>query len=250
VALAGARGLVTGASGGIGRAVAVALARQGVVLALHGRDVDALAVTAAATGGHCLVADLTEPGAPVSLAKQAEEHLGGVDILVAGAGAGWAGPFASMTDAAVERIIGLDLVAPTELARALVPAMAARGRGCLVFVGSVAGHVGVPGESVYSAAKAGLVGLADSLRAELASSGITVSVVSPGPVSTAFFDRRGVPYTRRFPRPVPPERVAAAVVTAVGSGRPELLVPRWLSVAVRLRGAAPAMYRRLASWAT
>jgi short-subunit dehydrogenase len=128
--------------------------------------------------------------------------------------------------------------------------MAGRGHGAVVFIGSVAGHVGVPGEAVYAAAKAGLVGLADSLRAELAGLGVSVSVVSPGAVATPFFERRGVPYGRRFPRPVPPERVADAVMAAVRTGRPETLVPRWLAVAVRLRGAAPSLYRRLASWAT
>ena len=246
--LGGARCLVTGASSGIGRAVAVALADRGAVVAVHGRDVNALAVTASrAGGGPQLTGDLTEPGAAQSLAKAAEHALGGVDVAVVNAGAGWTGALASMSDATVEQLAALDLVAPMELVRSLIPGMTEGGGGRVVLIGSIAGHVGVARETVYAALKGGLVTFAESLRYELAPTGIGVSLVSPGVVDTAFFHRRGGPYDRRFPRPIRPERVATAVVRAITRDRDEVYVPAWLAVPVRLRGAAPALYRRLAA---
>ncbi|HEX7095321.1 MAG TPA: SDR family NAD(P)-dependent oxidoreductase [Acidimicrobiales bacterium] len=247
--LEGARCLITGASAGIGRALALRLAAAGARVCLHGRDADALAAVADAAGGAPWVAsDLAEPDGVRHVATSALDALGGIDVLVNNAGIGWAGPFASMTDDEIARLVAVDLTAPMLLTRALVPSMVEQHRGHVVFVGSIAGHVGVPNEAAYAAVKAGLVGLADSLRAELGRAGIAVSLVSPGPVVTEFFARRGVPYERRFPRPVPPERVADAIVRCIRTGRAEVFVPRWLSVPARLRGVAPATYRRAAAW--
>jgi NAD(P)-dependent dehydrogenase (short-subunit alcohol dehydrogenase family) len=122
-----------------------------------------------------------------------------------------------------------------------------RGRhGGIVFVGSIAGAVGVPGESVYSATKAALACFADLLREELRADRIGVSTVLPGVVTTDLLHSRGVPYTRRFPRPMPPERAAAAVVRALQTGTPQVFVPRWLALPARLAGTAPGLYRLLA----
>src|SRR3954452_2302361 len=134
-ALARSRCLVVGASSGIGRATAVALASRGARVAVHGRDAAAVAtVAAAAGGGPQLTADLTEPGAASALVKAADHALGGIDIVVISAGTGWAGPVETMTDADIEQLVAIDLVGPLELVRALVPGMRAQGGGRIVFI--------------------------------------------------------------------------------------------------------------------
>ncbi|MGR6968415.1 SDR family NAD(P)-dependent oxidoreductase [Streptomyces cynarae] len=251
---AGARGahpgtaLVTGASSGIGAAVARRLAAEGGWrLVLNGRDATRLAQVADRVAATGYPADLTRPGAGRQLAEFALERMGRVDLLVACAGIGWAGEFSSMPPRAIDEVIDVDLLATLHLVRQLVPHMVQAGSGRVVIVGSLAGAVGVRGEAVYSAAKAALAAFADALRYELRGTGVRVSLVIPGVVDTPFFERRGAPYRRSRPRPVPPERVADAVWRAVSRGRDEVYVPRWLRLPARIRGAAPGLYRRLAA---
>lgn len=197
-------------------------------------------------GGHVAVAaDLVAPGGPDEVVAAAVQGLGGLDGLVANAGAGWAGPFVSMTPADLDGVIDLDLRAAAHVVHRALPHLIESGSGSIVLVGSIAGLLPVPGEAAYSAAKAGLTGLGAALRAELAPAGVSVSVVSPGVVATAFFDRRNRPYERSRPRPIPAERVAEAVVACLTTGRPEAVVPGWLRLPVRLRGALPGLYRML-----
>lgn len=173
-------------------------------------------------------------------------HGGRVDALVCGAGIGWAGSFTGMPLEAIDRVLSVNLAAVVHLVRLLLPGMVARRTGRVVLIGSVAGTVGVRDEAVYSATKGGLMAFADSLRYELASSGVRVSMVMPGAVDTPFFGRRGVPYGRSRPKPVPPGQVADAVRRALVSGRSDAYVPGWLSVPARLHGAAPGVFRTLA----
>jgi short-subunit dehydrogenase len=112
-----------------------------------------------------------------------------------------------------------------------------------VNVASIAGHVGVRDEAVYSATKAALIGFSEALRYELHGAGVGVSIVSPGPVDTAYFERRGRPYPRRRPRPIEPERVAEAILHAIRSNKAQVFVPRWMGFAAWIRGAAPPIYR-------
>jgi short-subunit dehydrogenase len=123
--------------------------------------------------------------------------------------------------------------------------MLAAKRGSLVFISSIAGALLVSDESVYSATKAGIDGFAEPLRDELRGSNVTVSTVVPAVVRTSFFDSRGEPYNRHFPRMIAPERIAAAVVDSVERGTRRRVVPRWLLLPIRLRGMAPASYRAL-----
>jgi short-subunit dehydrogenase len=123
--------------------------------------------------------------------------------------------------------------------------MLARGRGHLVFVSSIAARTGVAGEAVYAAAKAGLDAFAESLRLELAGSGVGVSVVVPAAVDTGFFARRGRPYQRSSPKPVSAAAVARAVVTAIERDRAEVFLPSWMRVAPTVRALAPAAFRHL-----
>jgi short-subunit dehydrogenase len=151
-----------------------------------------------------------------------------------------------MDMAEAERLVALNLMAPVRLTRAALPGMLERRRGRIVLIGSIAGRVGVPDEAVYAAGKAGLAAFADSLRGELAGSGVGVSLITPGAVDTPFFERRGRSYGRRLPRLVSPDRVAGAVLRCVEDARPERTIPRWLAVPARLHGAAPGVYRSLA----
>ncbi|MET9392531.1 SDR family NAD(P)-dependent oxidoreductase [Streptomyces sp. NPDC006624] len=237
--------LVTGASSGIGAATARRLAMDGWQLLLSGRDRHRLELTASGTSAVVLPADLAAPGGPRLLAQSALHTTGRVDLLVAGAGIGWAGPFTTMPHTDIDRVISLDLNATLHLVREVLPTMIAAGRGRVVLIGSIAGSVGVREEAVYSAAKAGLAAFAEALRQELRGTGVGVTLVVPGPVDTAFFTRRGKPYDRSHPRPVPPGSVADAVLAAVRQGRDEAHVPGWLTLPARVRGLAPRLYRRL-----
>lgn len=243
----GAACLVTGASSGIGRATALALARAGARLVLTGRNEARLGAVADDTGGEAIVADLTEPDAPERVAREAEERLHGVDVLVNNAGVGLAGPLLDVDFARVDELVAVNLRAPILLTRSLLPGMLERGGGAIVNVASIAGHVGVGGEAVYAATKAGLIGFSESLRQELIGTSVRVSVVSPGVVDTLFFERRGVPYARRRPRPVPAERVARTIVAAIETGAPRLFVARWFAFPVRLQETLPGIYRTLAA---
>jgi short-subunit dehydrogenase len=232
------RVLITGASSGIGAATARAMAGTQARLVLAGRDRRRLDAVAAETGGEVLTADLETDAAELAAVA------GPVDVLVGNAGMGWAGPLTRMPDDTIERLIAVNLTAHIMLTRLLLPGMIARGRGHIVFVASIAGAMGVREEAVYSATKAGLIIFAEGLRHEL--SRIGVSVVLPGAVDTPFFDRRGTPYTRRRPTPVPAERVARAIVSAVERDLAESYVPGWLRLPARLRGTAPNVFRMLA----
>jgi NAD(P)-dependent dehydrogenase (short-subunit alcohol dehydrogenase family) len=244
VRLAGAVVLVTGASRGIGRATAELLAGRGATVVLTGRDEPALGALAERLDGSYLALDLTSPDAADRLVRHALDRHGRLDAVVANAGVGHVGPFAEMPAEAIGRLVELNLRAPMLLARAAVPVLPAG--GALVFLGSIAGAVGVPGESVYSACKAGLEAFAEVLAEELSDRRIAVSTVLPGVVDTDFLRGRAVPYDRRYPRPMPPERVARAVLAALTGSRRRRFEPRWLAIPAWLSAAVPGFYRRLA----
>jgi NAD(P)-dependent dehydrogenase (short-subunit alcohol dehydrogenase family) len=244
VELTGAIVLVTGASGGIGRATAVALAGAGAQVVCAGRDTTATVEVAKAVGGTALTADLRDPGAAAELVERTVAEHGRLDAIVVNAGIGHAGPVAEMSAERIAELVDVNVRSPFLLARAAAAAMT--GPGAIVFVSSIAGAVGVPGESVYSATKAALEAFAPLLGEELRAARISVSTVLPGVVGTEFFARRGVPYDRRFPRPIRPERVADVVARTLRDGRPRRIEPRWLTIPARLSAAAPRTYRALA----
>jgi NAD(P)-dependent dehydrogenase (short-subunit alcohol dehydrogenase family) len=244
--LSGLRALITGGSSGIGAATARAFAARGMHVGIAGRDVAALRRVAADTNGVILPGDLRDPGCPRRTVEEAVSALGGLDVLVSNAGIGWAGPFASMTEADIDSLLDVNLRAAAHLARAAIPHLHP-GVGRLVFVGSIAGLVGVPGEAWYSVTKAGLGCLAETLRAELRPAGVGVSLVSPGVVDTAYFERRQVPYKRQHPQVMSAQAAAAAIVDAVARRRDNVVVPPWLSFPARMKVNFPGLYRMLAT---
>lgn len=249
--LTGAVTLVTGGSRGIGRAVAELLAGRAATVVVSGRDERALREVAARCRGHAVPADLRAAGSAGALVGEVMGRLGRLDAVVAGAGIGHVGPVVDMTGEELAALVEVNVRAPLDLARAAAAAFRAQAanaprRRAICFLSSVAGAVGVPGESVYSATKAAVDSFAALLREELRGADVGVSSVAPGVVATDFLARRQIPYDRRFPRPMPPERVARAVVTALERDRPYRLVPRWLALPARLSAAAPGPYRALA----
>ena len=238
--ISGSVALVTGASSGIGREVATRLVAEGARVLAHGRS------EAAIDGATSLVADLSEAGAGARLAEAALTTAGRVDIVVSNAGLGWAGPFAEMPPSKAAELLAVNLAAPIELTRALLPSFGGR-PGYLIFVTSIAGRTGVAGEAVCSATKAGLDSFAESLRFELHGLPVRVGVLVPGVVETAFFERRGLPYARKSPRPIPAGRVADRIVGMIRGNGAEAYTPGWLRLPVAVRGTLPGLYRRLAA---
>jgi NAD(P)-dependent dehydrogenase (short-subunit alcohol dehydrogenase family) len=184
--LEGMNALVTGATSGIGRAAAEALARQGAAVIVHGRDVtrgEAVASAIAAEGGKArfVAADLSQPGGVDELIEQA----GPVDILVNNAGFAWFGPTEELDLATFEQLMVANVRAPYFLVAALAPAMVARGSGSIINIGSMAGQVGMPGGAAYGATKAALASMTRSWAAEFSPAGVRVNTVGAGPVYTA-----------------------------------------------------------------
>jgi uncharacterized protein len=212
--------LLTGATGGIGQAVARALDAAGARVLLSGRRTELLEEVRAGLGGSAesLPADLAEPGAAADLAERA----GTVDVLVANAALPASGRFDGFTPEEIDRALDVNLRAPMQLTRALLPGMLERGRGHLVFVSSLSGKVASTGSSVYSATKFGLRGFAAGLREDLHLSGVGVTVVFPGFVRDAgMFADSGA----RLPSwvgTVTTEQVAQAVVQGIDRGSAEI----------------------------
>jgi short-subunit dehydrogenase len=246
----GRTALLTGATGGLGRAIAAALASRGARLVLSARKAEALEELAAelpGEGHRVLAADLAEPGAAENLAAQ----VGEVDILVANAGLPGAGLLADFTPQQVKRALRVNLEAPMLLAQALFPAMIERGAGHLVFVASLQGKVASPRTSIYSATKFGLRGFALALRMDLEPRGIGVSLVSPGFVRDAgMFADTGAKSPPGLGTTTP-GRVADAVVKAIERDKVELAVaPLPLRFASHFSLASPAISVRAQSGST
>jgi short-subunit dehydrogenase len=248
--LAGSTVLLTGASGGLGRAIAHALDARGARVLLSGRREEALEEVVAQLGerAEVLVADLAEPGAALALAERA----GAVDALVANAALPASGSVEDFTHEEIDRAIDVNLRAPVQLTRALVPGMIERRRGHLVFVSSLAGKVASTGSCIYSATKFGLRGFASGVREDLHGTGVGVTVVFPSFIEgVGMYADTGV----RLPRGVSlpsAQDVAAAVVRGIEDGRREIdVAPLSLRAGVLASSLAPrataALQRRLGS---
>jgi len=181
--------LVTGGGKGIGAAIAARLKADGAKVAITGRDVEALLRVAAATGALPVVADVTDAAATDRAVAEIEAALGPIEILVLNAGIAPGARLADTDDATWERVFAVNVTAPFRLTRALLPRMAKRGWGRVVYVASNAGLTGYAFTSAYSASKHAVIGLMRSLAVEFAKSQVTVNAVCPGFVDTEMASR-------------------------------------------------------------
>jgi 3-oxoacyl-[acyl-carrier protein] reductase len=218
--LDGKQALVTGASGGIGGAIARALHAQGAIVGLSGTRHEALEALAAELGerAHALPANLADPAAPDALIAAAEAAMGGLAILVNNAGLTRDQLALRMKDEDWDTVIAVDLSAAFRLSRAALKGMLRRRAGRIISIGSIVGATGNPGQANYAAAKAGLVGMSKALAQEVAARGITVNVIAPGfiatPMTDALTDEQRAALAGRIPlgRLGQPADIAAATV--------------------------------------
>jgi len=240
MAFAGEVAWITGASSGIGAAMARALAAEGAHVILSGRNAEALAEVAAdcAQGNATALVlpfEATDHPAGLAAAEQAwawaAERSGGIDILFNNAGISQRSLAVDTDYAVYEQIIAVDLLAPIALTQALIGRMVARGKGRIAMVSSVAGKVGVPLRTAYSAAKFGLIGYANALRSEVTGAGLQVHVIAPGSVRTnvsrnalnADGSRRGVS-DKGIDGGMDPEVAVTQMLAEMAEGKREIIV--------------------------
>ncbi|HYV17217.1 MAG TPA: SDR family NAD(P)-dependent oxidoreductase [Conexibacter sp.] len=235
--------LLTGASGGIGHAIARALAKRGAKLVLTGRRADLLEPLAAEVGGRALALDLADRASVYRLAEEA----GDVEILIANAALPASGTLDDYAVEQIDRALDVNLRAPVMLAKLISEQMVARGHGHLVFISSLAGKAATPGGSLYSATKFGMRGFALGLREDLRPHGVGVSTIYPGFIRDAgMFAKTGV----ELPRGVgtrTPEDVAKVVVKAIERNRSEgNVAPLGVRLGAAFAGLAPELSASLA----
>lgn len=229
--LSGSRAIVTGASSGIGRALAALLCQQGVsVLAVARREerLRQLAEQVGSAGGRLLplAGDVADPQVRGAAIERAREQWGGLDILVNNAGIGAQGRFEDSDPECLRRIMEVNFFAPVELTRLALPLLRESGRALIVNVGSVYARRGMPFNSEYCASKFALQGFSEALRAEVARYGIGLLMVHPGTTATEFADHLIACTERpgwRKPRAVSAEAVARATLAALQRGRHEII---------------------------
>ena len=242
--LAGKVAVVTGGGRVIGKAISRSLAREGVRVAIADLDGTTAEQAAAETGGGAigLALDVTDRPAFTAALDDIERRLGPIDVLVNNAGIMPIGPFEEETDATAIRQLELNLHAVIHGSKEAMRRMKPRGTGHIVNVASIAGKFGAPGGATYSACKHGVVGLSESIRAELFGTGVEVHVVMPAFVNTELI--AGTNELKGVKRQTP-EDVAEAIVDALKLGRFEVYVPKSLVGLVRSSALTP---RRFSEW--
>ncbi|MDQ1007349.1 short-subunit dehydrogenase [Streptomyces sp. V4I23] len=240
--ITGASVLLTGATGGIGGALAAELVARGATLTVSGRRAEALRPLAERHGARAVVADLAQPDDVRRLADAAA----GTDVLIANAALPSSGDLLDYTPEQVERAFAVNLHAPAMLARLLAPAMVAAGRGHLAFIGSISGKAATKSASLYSGTKFGLRGFALGLRQDLHGTGVGVSVVQPGFVrDVGMFAETGAKPPAGI-RTVSPRQVVAGVMRAVERDVAEINVaPLELRLLGAIAGQFPGFAERV-----
>jgi short-subunit dehydrogenase len=251
--LAGRVAAITGASAGIGRACAEALAARGVAVALSARRADRLTAVAAGierAGGRALAVpgDVVEEAHAQRLVERAVAALGGLDIMICNAGIGYHGSLEETSAEVMRRLLDVNFMGTFHAARAALPIFRRQGRGHLLLVSSIVGRRGIGHLSGYSATKAAQVGFAEALRAELAGTGLHVSVVFPVATATEFHDAMRRDYGRAVAALGPKQtaaQVAAAVVACVQRPTAEVYPLRKARALVVLNALAPQLTDRI-----
>jgi short-subunit dehydrogenase len=237
--ITGLRGIVTGASGGIGEAIARRLVQAGARILLVARRGERLEKIAAELNGELpagsaaaagqadfLAGDITDPAIRSEAVTRCQARFGGLDLLVNNAGVGCLGRFEQSSPQRLRQVMDVNFFAAVELTRTALPALHAGRTPIVVNVGSILAHRAIPHASEYCASKFALRGFSESLRAELAPRGIDVLLVTPGSTDTEFFDHaleRGK-YPWRQSRGVSPEIVARRTLSAIRRGRHEVTI--------------------------
>ncbi len=236
--LRGSTALVTGASGGLGRAMALSLRAAGCSLVVTGRRREVIEALAAEVGGRAVTADLSRPG---DLGRLLDE-TGPLDIAVMNAAVPASGALEAWEPEQIGRALEVNLGSPIAMTRALLPGFLARGSGHFVFISSLSGKVASPGTPLYSATKFGLRGFAHGLRCDLHGTGVGCSVVNPGFVRDAgMFADTGATLPPGVGT-VSPEQVAAAVLRAIRRNRAEVdVAPLTLRIGALIGGVAPGV---------
>jgi short-subunit dehydrogenase len=244
-----ARVLLTGASGGIGRAMAHALVRSGAAVMLVGRSMPPLTALAHEFSGpvqgpsdrvSCYAADLCDPGAMDDLRDAAQAW--GANVVVHNAGVPSFGRLESLSSADIQRVLNTNLLAPVLLTQALLPHLRGLARAQVICVGSALGRIGLPGFSVYSASKFGLRGFAEALRRELHDSAIRVQYLGPRSTRTTFNSADVEAYNRATGTAMDtPHAVALALIDLLESEAAERFLGFPERLAVRLNGLAPGL---------
>ena len=216
--LSGKAALVTGASGGLGDAIARALHEAGAAVALSGTRTEALEALAADLGDRTYVApaDLGDPEAPAQLAKDVEGALGSVDILVNNAGLTRDMLSMRLTDEDWQKVLDVNLGAAFRLSRAVLRGMMQRRWGRIVNITSIVGVTGNAGQANYAASKAGMIGMSKSIAQEVAARGITVNCVAPGFIETAMTDVLKDDLKAKLLESIPARRLGAPDDVAAG----------------------------------
>jgi short-subunit dehydrogenase len=229
-AASGKRVLITGASSGIGAALARRLAAHGAVVGLVARRSERLAEVLAdcrrtSAASTMWVADLAETATVGQLALRAWDDLGGIDVLVNNAAIPKRRPVGALDAAEVEAVMRVNFFAPMRMTLAVLPRMLARGDGVIVNVSSVGGRLGIIHEAAYCASKFALCGWSESMAVDLHDTGVSVKLIQPGPVDTEIWDQPDNEEPLYQGPKVPPDEVAAGIIAALGSGGFEHYVP-------------------------
>ncbi len=247
----GSRALVTGASSGIGRALALELSKQGadvVVVARREERLRELAAQIEKLGRRAVVVvgDVTQPATREAAVQSAKENLGGLDLLINNAGVGALGPFRDADAERLQKIFAVNFFAMAELTRLALPVLAAGNQPMIVNIGSILGHLSLPNMSEYCASKFAIRGFTNSLRAELVPQGIDVLLVSPATTETEIWEtmleRKAEPVWKAA-KGATPDFVARKTVAAIRKGKHELfpgMGPKFLNWVTRLWPSAVA----------
>lgn len=240
--LNGKKTLLTGASGGIGHAIARRLSAAGSQVILSGRRVDVLEPLAAQLGAEVIAADLADPGDVERLARECS----GADVIVANAALPASGSLTGFSVEEIDRALQVNLRAPIVLARHSVPEMAARGHGHIVLISSIAGKTSTSGSSLYSATKFGLRGFGQGLRADMRGTGVGVSVIFPGFIRDAGMFHDSGADLPGYVGTSTPDEVADAVVRAIEQDRGEIdVAPLAVRAGTKLAVIAPGVSARI-----